>query len=143
MPATFDSFGMKFMYPDNWVVSPRSPEDAEEGLTLELPGGGFFSVEFDDGELTDEEILQKVNSAIAEEYEEIESEEVPGGELSGDERAVDFRFFYLDLLVVSRVILLGHHGRRMIIQFQAESRDFDANEMVLEAILKQIREQAN
>ena len=141
MPATFESFGLKFLYPDNWVISARAPDEAEDGLTLELPGGGFFSIEVDDGDLSDATLLQRVADAIKEEYEEIESEDVTLSNAISGERAVDFRFFYLDLLVVSRVVLLTADDRRLIIQFQAESRDFDENELVLDAILKQIRSQ--
>lgn len=140
MPATFDSLGMKFLYPDNWVISARSPEEGDQGLTLELPGGGFFSLE-QNLEGSDEEILERVADAIKEDYSEVESEEVVLADASENERAIDFRFFYLDLLIVSRVILITIGGRRLMLQFQAESRDFDANELVLEAILKQIREQ--
>jgi hypothetical protein len=141
MPATFNSFGLNFLYPENWVVSAREPGDREEGLTLELPGGGFFAVEFDDDDLSDAEILDRISAAIKEEYTEIETESVAMSGAGEGETAVDFRFFFLDLLVVSRVVLLNAGDRRLIVQFQAESRDFDANELVLDAILKQIREQ--
>lgn len=139
MPATFESFGLKFLYPDNWVVSTRDPDERDEGLTLELPSGGFLSIELDDGELTDAELLDRVAQTIGEEYEEVESEEVSLAGASSDEQVVDFRFFFLDLLVVSRVVILNVDQRRLLVQFQAESRDFEANEMVVDAILKQIR----
>ena len=141
MPATFESFGLKFLYPDNWVVSARGPEEGDEGMTLELPGGGFFSIEIDNENLSDAELLQRVADAIKEEYEDLESEEVTMMDAMANERAVDFRFFYLDLLIVSRVVLLNIDDRRLLVQFQAETRDFDANELVLAAILKQIRSQ--
>lgn len=142
MPATFESFGIKFLYPENWVVSARATDEAEEGLTLELPGGGFFSIETDDGTLPEATLLERVADAIKEEYEDIESEEVTLTDAGEGETAVDFRFFYLDLVIVLRVVLLRRNGRRLMIQFQAESRDFDTNELVLDAILKQIRSQA-
>ena len=141
MPATFESFGVKFLYPENWVVSARAPDEGEEGMTLELPGGGFFSLEMDDGELSDTEILEKIAATIQDEYEDIESEEIVLADASESEKAVEYRFFYLDLLVISRVILMDVDRGRLIAQFQAESRDFEANELVVAAILKQIRDQ--
>jgi len=43
-------------------------------------------------------------------------------------------------VIVSRLIILIAEGRTLILQMQAESRDFDENELVLSAIMKQIRE---
>ena len=141
MPATFDSFGVKFLYPDNWVVSERDPEEGDLGTTFDLPGGGFFSIESDNERWTDEELLQRVGDTIESEYDDMESEEVSLVDQIAGEKAVDFRFFYLDLLIISRIVLLTVADRRLLIQFQAESRDFEANELVLTAILKQIRGQ--
>ena len=141
MPATFESFGIKFLYPDNWVVSPGAQQEETQGVTLELPSGGFFSIDFDVKGLSDDELFERVAEAIREEYEDLETEKVMLADAVEGETAIDYRFFYLDLVIVSRVILLRANGRRMLAQFQAESRDFDANEMVLNAILKQIREQ--
>ena len=141
MPLTFESFGLKFLYPDNWVISTRAPDEGDDGLTLELPSGGFLSIEVDDGELTDADLLERVADAIREDYEDVESEEVSLAGAGPDESAVDFRFFYLDLLVVSRAVILTLGKRRLLIQFQAESRDFDANETVVDAILQQLRAQ--
>ena len=45
MPAQFDSFGVRFLYPDNWSVAERDDEDGEFGVTLDVHGGGFVSVE--------------------------------------------------------------------------------------------------
>ncbi len=139
MPATFDSFGVQFLYPDNWQVAQREEDESNEGVTMELPGGGFFSIERNREGVLDEELIEEVAETLEEEYEEVEREEVELDEAPADERVVDFRFYYLDLLIVSRLILIDIGGDRYLIQFQAESRDFESNEMVLAAILKQIR----
>jgi hypothetical protein len=140
MPATFDSFGIKFLYPDNWKEIERPEDEGGDGVTLELPTGGFFSLEKErEGQLV-EEIIEEVADSIAEDYEEIEREEVLTNGATPNERAIDFRFYYLDLVIVSRLIILIAEGRTLILQMQAESRDFDENELVLSAIMKQIRE---
>ena len=77
---------------------------------------------------------------IAEDYDEIEREEVSLSGALPNETTIDFRFYYLDLLIVSRLIILESEGRTLVLQLQAESRDFDENELVFAAILKQIRE---
>ena len=45
MPQSFESFGLQFLYPDNWTQVERSDDEGKEGVTLELPSGGFFTVE--------------------------------------------------------------------------------------------------
>ncbi len=139
MPATFDSFGIHFLYPDNWKIAQRPEDEGGEGVTMELPSGGFFSIERDQQGLLDEELIEDVSDTIAEEYDEIERGDIVLDDAGDDERTVDFRFYYLDLLIVSRLILITLGDSRYLIQMQAESRDFDSNEMVLAAILKQIR----
>lgn len=139
MPAVFESTKIKFLYPDNWKVQPRSEDENLDGVTLELPSGGFFSLEREvEGQL-EEELIEEVADSFAQDYGEIEREEI---ELEGGgarERVVDFRFYYLDLVVVSRLVILEVDGVNYVVQFQAESRDFDSNAMVFSAIMKQIR----
>ena len=139
MPKSFESFGVKFLYPDNWTLAERDEEGGDEGVTLELPGGGFFAVERErDGELV-EELIEEVADSLAEDYGDVEREEVELPGASDQERCVEFRFYYLDLLIISRLTIMKLDGVTLVVQMQAESRDFDANEMVFEALLKQIR----
>ena len=140
MPATFDSFGIKFLYPDNWKEIQRLEDEGSDGVTLELPTGGFFSVEKERDGQPVSEIIDEVADSIAEDYEEIEREEVSLTGASPDEKSIEFRFYYLDLLIISRLIILPSRDTTLILQLQAESRNFDENELVFAAILKQIRE---
>ena len=138
MPATFDSFGLKFLYPDNWSIADRAEDEGTDGVTFELPTGGFLSIEpVRDGQL-EEELIEEVAESIEEEYGEVEREEVATDAAA---RTVDFEFYYLDLLIVSRMKIVPIGTTTYVIQMQAESRDFDKNALVFEAILKQIREQ--
>ncbi len=139
MPATFDSFGIKFLYPDNWSVADRSENEGNEGVTLDLPSGGFFTIECEhEGQLA-EELIEEIADTIEEDYGEIEREEIRLTGAPDNEKAVEFRFYYLDLLILSRLVIVNINNATYLVQMQAESRDFDANEMVFAAILKQIR----
>ncbi|GAA4456061.1 hypothetical protein [Novipirellula rosea] len=139
MPATFDEFGLRFLYPDNWT----SVVDEEEGgnsATLQLPSGGFCSIVRDQSQNLDEQLVDEIRDAIIVEYNEVESEILPIDSFFDNGLAVDLKFYYLDLLIMLRTIVTRIAGQRFVIQIQAESRDFDANEMVFGAILKQLRE---
>lgn len=140
MPATFESFGIKFLYPDNWKEIERLEDEGGDGVTLELPTGGFFSLEKEREGQSVSAIIEEVANSIAEDYDEIEREEISLPEALPDEKSIDFRFYYLDLVIVSRLIILLAGRTTLILQLQAESRNFDDNELVFAAILKQIRD---
>ena len=137
MPATFDSFGVKFLYPENWVE--LEGQEDEIGTTLELPTGGFLSINQIDQPRDPMSLIDEVADALSGEYDELERETVQLEGAGQDELAADFRFYYLDLVVVSRVAVIPNESRQLLVQFQAESRDFEANEKVVDAILVQIR----
>ena len=142
MPAQFDSFGIRFLYPDNWSIAERAEEDGENGATLDLPGGGFVSLELTDGGEV-ESMVDGIVAAIAADYEDLEREDIRREVLPQSTPVTDLRFYYLDLLIVSRLVVLDPPGQppggdRLVVQMQAESRDFDKNEPVFDAILKQI-----
>jgi hypothetical protein len=141
MPATFESFGIKFLYPDNWTVTERAEDEGGDGATFQLPSGGFFSVERErEGQLA-EELIEEVADSLEEDYGDVEREEPQIDAVASSETVVDFRFYYLDLLIVSRLMIISVGDASYVIQIQAENRDFDSNEMVFAAILKQIRDE--
>ncbi len=142
MPDTYEALGIKFLYPDNWTVTERDAEEGIHGVTFELPAGGFFNIERavagaeGSPEVADEKFIETVQSSISADYGEVEQEEIPVDN-EGD-RTVEFRFFYLDLLIVSRLMMVTIHNDRFMIQIQAESRVFEENEPVFGAIMQQL-----
>jgi len=137
MPATFDDFGLTFLYPDNWSIVERAEDEGDDGVTFELPSGGFFSIETVREPQSGDQLVDSIAESIISDYGEAEREELTAAE---GQRKVDFRFYYLDLLIVSRVLILAIGRTTYLLQMQAESRDFDQNEMVFEAIVKQLRD---
>lgn len=139
MPQSFESFGIKFLYPDNWKQMERPDDEGKEGVTLELPSGGFFTVEkFSVADQVDD-LIKAIKESFDEDYGDVELERIAVDELPEVEDAFEFRFYYLDLLVISRLLILEREGSRLAIQMQAESRDFDENERVFAALIQQIR----
>jgi len=149
MPATFEGFGVRLMYPENWTLAPRGDDEGDQGATLDLPSGGFVSIEILPITRVDEEVLAEIDAMLRENYNGVESELLHLEGAEETEHAVDFSFYHLDLVVLSRVVLIDAPAStrdqmpiagRVLAQFQAESRDFDENEMVFSALLKQIRD---
>ncbi len=149
MPATFEGFGLKLLYPDNWTLAPRGDDEGDQGATFDLPSGGFVSIETLPITREDDEVIDEIANMLRQQYNDVESEEIHLAGAEDHERAVDISFYHLDLVVFSRVVLLDAPAStrdqmpiagRILVQYQAESRDFDASEMVFMALLKQIRE---
>jgi hypothetical protein len=138
MPATFKSFGVRFLYPENWIELPRDGADGQLGVTFELPNGGFFAIECQSIDQLVEEIVEEIADSFERDYGEVEREDVELESLASVARAVEFRFYFLDLLVQSRLIVLEKRGQRLVVQIQAESREFDRNEPVFAAVLMQL-----
>ncbi len=138
MPGTFDQFGLRFLYPDNWVMVGQEADDQSEGVTLDLPQGGFFSVTRYRGRTDPEQLLGEIMKSVAAEYDEIENDELAVSD--EDHFFVESRFYYLDLLVTCRLTAIETEHDTVIVQTQAESREFDANEPVFAAIMLSLQQ---
>ncbi|MCA9140918.1 MAG: hypothetical protein KDB00_29305, partial [Planctomycetales bacterium] len=111
MPAQFDSFGVRFLYPDNWSVAERDDEDGEFGVTLDVPGGGFVSVELTRADEV-EALIDGIVKTIAADYEDLERDELTLDVLPSGTPVTDLRFYYLDLMIVSRLVILRDFTNR-------------------------------
>jgi TPP-dependent trihydroxycyclohexane-1,2-dione (THcHDO) dehydratase len=139
MPATFEDFGFRFLYPDNWVLQSRESDPQCDTVTLDLPGGGFFSVShYYNVTKTPEELLSEIAEAMRVEYYDIETDAIQISD--EDDFFIESRFYYLDLLVISRITALEAGPDLIVVQSQAESREFDRNEPVFAAVIQSLRE---
>lgn len=138
MPATFEDFGVRFLYPDNWRVDARQRDEQAEGITFDLPKGGFFSVTRYREQADPEALLGQIVEAMRSEYADIEAD--PLGVSDADDFFIDCRFYYLDLLITSRTTAIETGHDLVVVQAQAESREFDANEQVFAAVIRSLRE---
>lgn len=106
------------------------------GIVLESPGGAFFSVHRYEGVVEPEALLARSLAAMREDYPELEesSWERPGG--AG--RELDF--YCLDLVITSRIWVIPSDDGCLLVQMQAESREFDRQEAVFEAMLHSLEQ---
>ena len=140
MPATFDDFGVRFMYPDNWEVAERTASDESLGVTIESPDGTFFAFNRYPNLQSAAELMAEVETAMRSEYDELEVH-IPQCDDAGEGELVhDLQFYYLDLLIVSRNLIIPDGRDLLLIQMQSENRDFEKNELVFAAMLKTLRD---
>lgn len=132
MPAHYEGFGIKFMYPDSWTL-----ESDSDGYSVfvESPDGAFIAITQCIPKTTAQEALAKARQAMQEDYEEIEREstvkQMAGLTLSGEV----LRFVYLDLIVTSQLLSLTHSNASYLVQTQAEDREHEKLSPVFDAML--------
>ena len=57
----FDKFGIRFQYPDGWVLDAQDALDGEQAVAVYSPGGAFWSVVVRDA---DEEPARLISAAL-------------------------------------------------------------------------------
>lgn len=134
MPAVFEKLGIRFLYPDNWIVDEEDALRGNMAVTVYSPGGAFWSIALHPLATDPSELTRSALQAIQSEYEHSESEPatqvVAGQELKG----YDVSFFYLDL--TNTALIRGFRLRDATCLFlcQAEDRELAQVGAVFDAI---------
>ena len=134
MTAVFNKHGLNFRYPENWEVQESFAKDTALEIYLLAPSGAFWSLLAYGVEHDGDELMQNILESIKQQYEGFECESIKdflaGIPLTG----FNSNFFCLDMLVSNkmRTLLAGEH--RLLIMAQAESREFEKQELVFDAI---------
>ena len=135
MPKQYSGMGLTLLYPDSWTATPDDSGQRGQGVFIESPGGSFISINLLEGQPNPDEVVQEAAEAMEEEYEEVESEPlvlpIDGQEFEG----IVQRFYYLDFVIVSRLLALPVEAGLFLVQIQGEDRDIDQQSMVFDAIL--------
>jgi hypothetical protein len=134
MPAVYQHFGVRFLYPENWSLLDEETDEWPRTVTLQSEQTGFWTLQaYPAGFDARQAVLAVVNS-IREVYPDLEV--LPAKETVGDSEAkgVDIAFFYLDLLVEARIRTVKTPSALLLWHYQAESREFEALEAVFRAI---------
>lgn len=143
MPKQYSGMGVSLLYPDSWTISEEGDSSSREGVTLESPGGAFLAINAIHSQATPEEVLRQAAEAMDAEYEDIETESCPM-QLAGQEFAgVIQRFYYLDFVVSSKLVILTIENKQYLVQIQGEDREVDQQSLVFEAILTSMLRSAN
>jgi hypothetical protein len=134
MPAVYQKFGMRFLYPENWDVTDEETDDWPRTVTLQSRHTAFWTLVAHPpgGELRPH--VKAVVDSIQAEFPDLEvipvKETLGGVEVKG----VDICFFYLDLLVEAKIRCLKTPSACLVWHSQAESKEFDEMDLVFQAI---------
>jgi hypothetical protein len=134
MPAVYENFGVRFLYPENWLITDEEGDAWPRTLTVQSPETGFWSLHLYPPNQKLKPVMDELVGAIQEEFGEVEV--LPASENFADTATtgVDLAFFYLDLLVEAKIRCVRTPSATLIWLYQAESREFEATEPVFQAI---------
>lgn len=134
MPAVYENFGVRFLYPENWSLQDEEFDDWPRSVTVQSPQTSFWSLHVYPPGYEARKVVEEVVKSIQEVYEELEV--LPAKDTIGDveTKGVDIAFFYLDLLVEAKVRCVKTPSSTLVWHYQAESREFDDMEPVFQAM---------
>jgi hypothetical protein len=126
--------GVRFLYPDNWVLDEEDTPGGNPSVTVQSPGGAFWSLAIHSPTTDPDELAQAALKALKAEYQDSESEAVT--ERIGDRSidGYDFHFFYLDFVNTAIVRGFRTPNASCLVLCQAEDREFDELGVVFRAI---------
>ena len=135
MAATFENFGLQFLYPENWrIVEQSQGEMYSASVTLQSPGTACWTVHRYPSTCSQQQLMDELMAAMRREYAELEEEPFVK-QLTGQEsRGIRIYFYYLDLLVSWCLMPITKEGQVFLFEFQAEDHEFDDMETVFLAI---------
>ncbi len=134
MPATFDSLGISFQYPENWTLDDSDALLGRKSVTVYSPGGAFWSVAIHSGSTDPDELAKAVVEGMKQTYEGLEAE--PAEEIVAGRRLAgyDLAFYCLDLTNTARVRSLHVGHTSYAVYCQGEDREFERIEKVFQAM---------
>jgi hypothetical protein len=134
MPGVYDKQGIRFLYPDNWVLDDEESLAGNRSVTVQSPGGAFWSIVLHPSGSDPKELARAALSALKSEYADSEAE--PASEQVGEQTisGFDFRFFYLDFVNVALIRAFRTPAATCLVLCQAEDREFEQLAPVFRAI---------
>ncbi len=127
--------GLSIPYPENWMVSNDGSDKDTDSVFIESPNTAFLSVSLYDDSTEPLQAIERAMEAMQSEYEDIEYEDIEVDLELVDIKARELRFYFLDLVVVSRLIAFRVGQTTYLVQQQAEDREFGELELVFFAMM--------
>ena len=134
MTATFQSFGIRFLYPENWELAEETSGQHPRSVQVQSPTGAVWSLYVYETPAAPRELADEALAALTAEYPGLESR-AAGGQLGNtDTTGYDVDFYCLDLVIACRIRSFRRQEKTFLVICQAETREFDKLSAVFEAI---------
>lgn len=147
MPATYDKLGIRFQYPENWLLDETEAPEGElsfdemssgsaEGhsVSVHSPNGAFWTLVMHPERPDPARLAEAVLAAMRQEYDQLDAETVSETVAGCDLQGYDLNFFCLDLTNTSWVRAGQNDQSSFVLLCQAEDREFSKVRPVFEAM---------
>ncbi len=134
MTATYEKHGLKFLYPENWKLTDGQDVELPYQVEIEAPGGGIWSVNVFPGYVDTDELLADAVQGLQDTYDDVEIDKAKPDFPGYPSQGIDAYFYCLDFMVMARIRVIETEPYKLVLLFQAESRDFDSYHEVFRAI---------
>jgi hypothetical protein len=134
MPATYEKLGVHFLFPDNWTLDEEESLEGIKSVTVQSPGGAFWSLALHAIETDPNQLAIAALAALRAEYQDSESEAVSeqiGGQMVS---GYDLNFFYLDFTSTALIRGFRTPTASCLVLCQAEDRELAELAPVFRAI---------
>ena len=134
MTATYEKHGLKFLYPENWKLTDGQDVELPYQVEIETPSGGIWSVNVFPKHAEMDELLADAVKGLQETYDDVEISEANPDFDDYQSKGIEAYFYCLDFMVMARIRVIETNRYKLVLLFQAESRDFDVSHDVFRAI---------
>lgn len=134
MTSTFEKNGIRFQYPESWSLSEFGDAEDFQEVSLESPEGSIWSVSVFPGNASVGQVIETCLEALKEQYDDLESFDFSGDYNGFAATGFDADFYCLDFLVTAQTRTVKHNGKVFSFFCQAESREFEKNKDVFNAL---------
>jgi len=134
MPAQYDRNGLKFLYPDNWVLSDQNDTELPRVISLETPDGAIWSAHLFAPESDPDFLIKDTVTALEETYPDLEVSAAEQAFPKHPGAAIETVFFCLDFLVRIKLMTMQTSQYQVMAWYQAEDREFDKQEPIFHAV---------
>ncbi len=138
MTATYESFGIRFLYPENWCITDEQLDEWPRSVSVQSPSGAYWELQVYPSRISPSRLTKQALEAMKQVYADIESKPVTEELGTINAKGYDLDFFCLDFLVTSRIRCFWVGSRTCLLTCQAESREFDGQQPVFAAITKSL-----
>lgn len=135
MPSVFEQSGLRFEYPENWILDEAS-EDQVEQVVVSSPNTAFWHLTKYSPDADIELLFDEALAALRTEYQDMETE--PAGDLLVEDRQLagfDVGFICLDLTNTCWLRGFQTDDATYLLLCQAEDREFAQVSPVFQAML--------
>ncbi|GEM_PF-242676 len=142
MSASYEKFGVRFLYPENWAVAEEQLNEWPRSVSVQSPTGAYWELQVYPSRMSPVRLTNEVLEAMRQIYTDIESKAVTEDLWSVTAKGYDLDFFCLDFLITCSVRCFRVGSRTCLLTCQAESREFESQQAVFAAITKSLLDNA-